>query len=115
MIGPRGEKGQQGGSNGVRDIKVDGREAPIRAATVRERMPATELASAPRPREGTPSRLCLAAWTTPAEGGASEFRAYPRRASLLVNQRNADRVNAQRIPLNRKWQQIGRASCRERV
>jgi hypothetical protein len=38
----------------VRDIKVDGREARIRAATGcplgRERMPATEVANAPRPR-----------------------------------------------------------------
>jgi hypothetical protein len=43
-----------------RDIKVDGREAPIRAATVRERMPATESANAP-----SRSRLCLAVWCTP--------------------------------------------------
>src|SRR5674476_732334 len=35
---------------GARDIKVGGREAPIRAATVREPMPATESANAPRPR-----------------------------------------------------------------
>ena len=37
--------------SGVRDIKVDGREAPIRAATVRERMPGTELANAPSEAE----------------------------------------------------------------
>jgi hypothetical protein len=36
-------------------MKVDGREAPIRAATVRERMPAAESANAP-----SRSRLCLA-------------------------------------------------------
>ncbi len=44
----------------VRDVKVDGREAPIRAATVRERIPATESANAP-----SRSRLCLAVWCTP--------------------------------------------------
>src|SRR5450755_4325530 len=44
----------------VRDIKVDGREAPIRAATVRERMPAAESANAP-----SRSRLCLAVGCTP--------------------------------------------------
>src|SRR5664279_2977455 len=44
----------------ARDIKVDGREAPIRAATVRERMPTTESANAP-----SRSRLCLAVWCTP--------------------------------------------------
>src|ERR1039457_5561307 len=46
------------------DIEVDGREAPIRAATGcplgRERMPATESANAP-----SRSRLRLAMWRTP--------------------------------------------------
>ena len=45
---------------GTRDIKVDGCETPIRAATVRERTPATELANAP-----SRSRLCLAVWCAP--------------------------------------------------
>ena len=52
----------------MRDIKVDGREAPIRAATVRERIPATESANAP-----SRSRLCL----------ACDWRAFGQIASLL--------------------------------
>src|ERR1017187_6324006 len=33
-----------------------------------------------------------------------EVRAYPWRAALLVYQRNADRINPRRIPLNRERQ-----------
>ena len=50
------------GFGGVRDIEVDEREAPIRAATVRERSPAARLANAPDP-EGTPvAALLRSAW-----------------------------------------------------
>ena len=69
----------------ARDIKVDGCEASSRAATVRERMPATELASAP-----SRSRLCLAVWCTPGFSRLAGIRA--NRLTFMSRTRLATRV-----------------------